>query len=68
MHDFKNLNVHDPDNLARWSKPILPWYKKIWQVIKVSVRLFPKIVFFLTAPIILLGAFYAFTAIIFLQG
>lgn len=67
MHDFKNLNVHDPDNLARWSKPILPWYKKIWEVIKLSVSLCLKIIFFVTAPFIAVVSIYAFVVIVFLQ-
>jgi hypothetical protein len=67
MHDFKNLNVHDPDNLARWSKPILPWYKKIWEVIKLSVILFLKIMYFATAPFIAVVSIYAFVVIVFLQ-
>ena len=63
MHDFKNLNLHDPDNLARWSKPILPWYKKIWRWIK----LIPKIIFFAAAPFIAVVSIYAFVVIVFLQ-
>ena len=27
MHDFKNLNQHDPHNKLRWSdEPKLPWW------------------------------------------
>ena len=58
MHDFKNLNQHDPHNKLRWAdEPKLSWWV-----------LGLKIVGFVAGSIGATLCFYYLTVILFLMG